>query len=199
MNNKKLIIIGIFMLLLTMMAAIDTYALFETNAIGSKNLTIGAWHIELNDEDLSESQTITLDDFIYVNGSHTQSNYFAPGSTAYFDLVVDATGTQVSVEYEFEIDDSSIEDYPNIYFTVTNMATNEVVSTNSYSGNILLSDPNKEKTFRITLVWQNDPSHDATDTSLIGEDLEFTIDANFSQYVGENSQSVSGSSQNVGE
>ena len=185
MKNKKIFILGICALLITLIAAVDTYALFETNGTASKNLTIGSWNILLNSQNVSQSRTITLNDFVYTNGVHTQDNYFAPGSSAYFDLVIDATGTQVSVQYDLTIDDSQISGYPNIYFSIRDMATNQVINSNTYSGLIPLSSTNKTKTLRITLVWENDPDYDESDTSLIDGDLTFTIDADFMQYTGE--------------
>ena len=185
MKNKRILIVGILALLLTLIATIDTYALFETNGTASKNLTIGRWNILLNNQNVSQSRTVTLNDFIYTNGTHTQSNYFAPGSSAYFDLIINATGTQVSVSYELTIDDSAIADYPNIYFSIKDMDTNQVINANTYSGIIPLSSSNKTKTLRITLIWEDDSDYDESDTSLIGENLAFTIDADFIQYLGE--------------
>ena len=65
------------------------------------------------------------------------------------------------------------------------MATNQEIDSNTYSGVILLNTQNRTTTLRITLVWDNDPDYDISDTSLIGEELAFTINANFKQYVGE--------------
>ncbi len=188
MKNKtsyKIIIIGFFALLLTTIAVIDTYALFETNGNATKNLTIGKWNILLNNIDVYENRTITLNDFVYTNGIHTQSNYFAPGSSAYFDLIIDASATDVSVAYDFTIDDSQIVDYPNIYFIITDMSNNQQINANTFSGIIPLSSQTRTKTIRITLNWTNDPDYDESDTSLIGENLAFTIDAHFEQYIEE--------------
>ena len=185
MKNNKIFLIGIVALLVTLLVIADTYALFETNGNASKNLTIGRWNILVNNENVSQSRTITLNDFVYTNGVHTQNNYFAPGSSAYFDLVIDATGTQVSVAYELIIDNTEIADYPNIYFSITDMTTNETITSNTYSGLIPLSSANKTKILRITLIWENDPNYDDSDTSLIDGNLTFTIDADFMQYTGE--------------
>ena len=105
-----------FLAIITTLVVAKTYALFETNATSSKNLSIGAWHIEVNGEDISLAETITLDDFTYTGSTHTESGYFAPGSTAVFDIEIDASDCDVSVGYELTIDDSAIDDYPNIYF-----------------------------------------------------------------------------------
>ena len=147
-------------------------------------MDIAAWTILLNDVDVTETRTFTLDDFTYINGTHTRANKFAPGSSAYFELEIDATDAEVSVAYTLTIDDSEIEDYSNIYFTITDPDTNTVVNNNEYTGTILLSSQNRTKTLRIDLVWNNNALYDETDTSLIGESLAFTINAHFEQYTG---------------
>jgi len=185
-NTKvKILIVALFVMLMTTLVIFQTYALFETDAGATKTLDIGDWSILLNNTDVSQSRTITLSDFHYTNGSHTRSDRFAPGSSAYFDLVIDASRSQVSVEYDLEIDDSAIEDYPNIYFSITDMSNNQELDSNTYNGTILLSSQNRVTTLRISLIWDNDPDYDETDTSLIGGALAFTIDADFRQYLGE--------------
>lgn len=181
----KIVVLGLFALLVTTLIVIETYALFETNASANKELGIAAWVITLNDVDVTQSRTITLNDFTYVNGTHTQANYFAPGSQAYFDLVIDTSQAQVSVEYTLTIDDSQISDYQNIYFTITDLTTSTLINDSEYTGVIPLNSQNKIKTLRINLVWDNVSQYDASDTSLIGGNLAFTVNANFKQYTGE--------------
>ena len=183
-HKYRLFILCIVVLFITTLIIVDTYGLFETDARGNKEMDIAAWTILLNDVNVTETRTFTLDDFTYTNGTHTRSNKFAPGSSAYFELEIDATDAEVSVAYTLTIDDSEIEDYPNIYFTITDPDTNTIINNNEYSGTILLSSQNRTKTLRVNLVWTNNASYDESDTSLIGENLALTINAHFEQYTG---------------
>ena len=183
--SYKLILVAVFVLFVTTLIIVETYALFETDATGESDFDIGRWIIYLNNNDVKLTRTISLNNFVYVNGSHTQNGYFAPGSQAYFDLVIDASNSDVSVAYDLEIDDTSLTDYPNIYFTVTDLSTNQPVVGSTYNGLIRLSDVSKVDTLRINLVWDNQLQYDETDTSLIGEELEFVITANFVQSIAE--------------
>lgn len=183
--KKYIWIISLFLLIFTTLVIIDTFALFETNATASSNLEIGKWHISLNGEDISLSETITLDNFTYSGSTHTESGYFAPGMSAIFDIEIDASLSDVSVAYDFLIDDSSIDDYDNIYFSIKNMDTNTEITSSSYSGISYLNDQDRVVNLRISLVWEDDPDYDESDTSLIGEELTFNINANFEQYIGE--------------
>ena len=92
---------------------------------------------------------------------------------------------EVSVEYELEIDDSEIDDYDNIYFSITDVGTNQSITSNTYTGVSLLSDNNREITLRIYLNWDDDPLYDASDSTLINGTLNFPISANFIQYLGQ--------------
>ena len=185
MANYKIAVLGLFVLLITVFVTVETYALFETDASGDSELDIGDWVILLNNNDVTLAQTISINNFNYVNGSHTQSGYFAPGSQAYFDLVIDASDCQVSMAYQLDIDDSPLDDYPNIYFTVTDLDNNQTTTTSTYNGLIRLSDANKLHHVRINLVWANQLQYDESDTSLIDGELEFTITANFIQSIAE--------------
>ncbi len=187
MNKIKynLFLLIIFVILLTLIAVVQTYALFETNANADTDFDIGEWVIKVNDTDITQTRTLTLNQFTYTSGSHTQNGYFAPGSTFSFDLVIDASESEVSVEYLIDIDDSDILEYPNINFTVTNLDTNVTETATSYDGIILLNDLSREARLRLNLVWNNETQYDESDTSLIGQELAFDITANFKQYISE--------------
>lgn len=182
--KKWLWIASIIVALLTVLSITNTFALFETDASASSELEIGKWKIKVNNNDISLAQTITLNNFTYSASSHTANGYFAPGRSASFDVVIDASESDVSVEYELDIDDSAIEDHPNISFSIMNLGTNEVINDTNYNGLIRLSDQNRSITLRIFLVWSNVLANDPDDTALIGEELEFLITADFKQYLG---------------
>ena len=182
--KKKIWIVSIFALLLTLLVFTDAYGLFETNAAADSELSIGKWKIKVNDVDISLAETITLDDFTYSVSQHTADGYFAPGRSAQFEIEIDASECEVSAEYTLEIDDSAIEDYPNIYFSIEDVDTGNTIVSSSISGTVLLSDVNRVKTLRVYLNWVNDPAYDESDTSTIGKTLSFIIDADFKQYLG---------------
>jgi len=183
--KSRIVALALFIALFTTLAVLKTYALFETNSSADKELEIGRWDIKLNNIDVVQTRTISLNNFIYTNGQHTESNYFAPGSSAYFDIIIDTSLSDVSVEYQLEIDDTIIEDYDNINFSIENLSTHVVTNSNTYGGIIRLSDVSHIVSLRIYLTWSNSAQYDESDTTLIGEDLDFVINANFSQYTGE--------------
>lgn len=184
--KKTLWLLGLVSLIITMVVLVDTYGLFETNGSASSELSIGEWVILVNNTDISLSETINLNNFTYSTTTHTQDGYFAPGRTGEFNIVMDTTGADVSVEFEMEIDDSVLEDYPNISFSIRDTNTNTTVNSSTYSGVIYLTDANRVKTLTISLIWDDDPDYDESDTTLMNEaEFIFPIDINFKQYIPE--------------
>ena len=113
--KKRLWLLSILAAIILCSFIVESYGLFETEGSAEGVFSVGKWVIEVNDVNITQTRTITLDDFLYTGNQHIESGYFAPGSTAYFDILIDARSTDVSVEYDLSIDDSPIEDYPNIY------------------------------------------------------------------------------------
>ena len=183
--KKRLWIIAFIVLLITVVSITGTYALFETEAVAEEEFDIGRWVIKVNNSDISLAHTITLNNFTYSTSTHTEDGYFAPGRSASFNVIIDASDTDVSVEYELDIDDSVLDDHPNISFNIVNTNTNESLNGTTYSGVIGLNDQNRTISLMITLVWANNAQYDPNDTDLIGDELEFLINANFKQYLGE--------------
>ena len=183
--KKKLYIIGLMLLIITFIVIKNTYALFETNAGADANFQVGKWVIKLNNKDISLDKLITLDDFVFNNSSHTEDGYFAPGSSGEFEIDIDVSNSDVSVEYEINIDDSSLEAYPNIHFKIIDLDTGSEMISNNTGGIITLDNITDMRKFKIILEWEDDPEYDLSDTSLIGKKLSFDIDVNFKQYLGE--------------
>lgn len=185
--KKKILIISLLLLLITLLVISDTYALFETNASGVEDFDIGKWVIEVNGDDINTNQQIDLDDFTLSQTTHTADGYFAPGRTATYEIEIDASESDVSVEYELTVDDTVLLDHPNISLSFTNLNTNTVINSNTCSGVISLTDNSRVVTLELTITWNDVTQYDENDSALIGEDLEFTIDGNFKQYLGNNS------------
>ena len=185
MMKNRIFIVSLVVLLFTLLIVVDTFALFETNSSSTGDLSIGKWKIKVDGTDISLLESITLDDFTYSESSHTQSGYFAPGMSAVFDVEIDASEADVSVEYDLTVDDTLLEDYPNMQFSVSNLNSAEVVSGTHFTGVIGVNDTNRVVSLRITLVWDNQVEYDESDTTLNGGEIEFSIAANFKQYIGE--------------
>lgn len=184
--KKKLWTLSIFFLLLSVVLITNAYGLFETNGNASNDIPIGKWVIKLDGKDITKTSNITLDNFTFNNGTHTEDGYFAPGSTASFDLVMDTSESQVAVAYSLTADITSLADHPNITFAFSDPSGNSTVTNNglTISGNILVADLATNKTFHLAMTWTNDATYDTADSKLIKSSLPITITGSFTQYTG---------------
>jgi hypothetical protein len=181
--KRVLWIFALFCLLATIIVVQDAFGLFETNTTTTKDLEVGKWKIYLNGEDISLTESITLDDFVYTNPQHVESGYFAPGSSAEFEIEIDASETDVAIDYDILVDASSLDSYPNIEFSIIDMDTNQSSVNNHFTGTMNLTDASRVKRLKLSIDWENDPDYDENDTSIIGQDIKFVIDVHFEQRI----------------
>ena len=172
----------------------DTLALFESNATTATYMDIGKWVVKISDVDITGdvTQTIVIDSFTYDNSTNVAAGRIAPGTSAYFDLVVDATECDVAVKYDITFNFDDVAYSENISFVVDELDANSTVKTgeNTYSGIIDLDTIDNEEvvTLRITVTWDNIESFNDNDT-IIGTTrdsrvaLPITVKA--VQYLGE--------------
>ena len=182
--KKMLIIFSILALIITSSLFIGTYALFETDAEGEKQLDVAKWKITVNNADISVERNITLSDFVYSGNSHTEVGYFAPGQSAEYDIVIDTSECDVSLEYHFEIDSSWLVDYPNITFSIKDMDDGRVVNSNVFDGVILLNSTKKDRNIKIMINLNNNEANNETDSIIAENGMLFDMKINFKQYLG---------------
>ena len=198
MMNKTQIVLYILVIILFCSSFVifsDTLALFETDSSGVVNTDVGKWVIKVNNNTITETvnEAIEISNFQYSTSSKVESGYIAPGGTAYFDLVVDATDCDVAVLYSVDLNLGQTNYANNITFMLEDLSSNgQVVRTGEfvYSGIIDLSSINNDetRTLRIHITWQDVASENESDTKLGEvEDSKLTIPIIFhaSQYLGE--------------
>ena len=195
-SNFKIIIwlIVIILFLITCVVFSKTLALFENNAVGTADSDIGNWVIKINNQLISSglTQNITVNNFVYDNVSTVQGGYIAPGTSAYFILVFDATGCDVAVRYDITFDLESMLYADNISVTVEEVGTNNTVLTdeNTYSGIISLAQilSNTRVQLKVNVTWNDLPAYNDDDTALgtqKNSKLAVPIIVHAEQYMGE--------------
>ena len=182
--KKLLIIIVILLLVLLTISIMDTYGLFETNANSNTNFEVGRWVILLNNTDVNTENSITLNSFVYESKNHIENGYIAPGSSATLDLVIDATNASTAFSYQISLDDSMLDDFPNLTLVTKNKDTNEVIDLSNFSGNIYMND-NRIFNIELSLVWEDNILYDETDINVLDNDISFPLSMHFSQLIEE--------------
>ena len=195
MKNRLHIILWLLVIILLSITYIvfsDTLALFETNSTGTVNTDIGKWVIEVNGEDITDGvdESFVIDNFVYAANQHVESGFIAPGGSAYFDLVIDATDCDVAVLFDVTFDLASSGYGSNIAFSVNDINNYGIIKTgaNTYSGVIPLSAiiNNQLITIRVNMTWTDDPNYNEADTELgevEGNVLDFPINFHAKQYL----------------
>ena len=194
--NVKLFLwlLVIIFLSITLIVFSDTLALFESNANGLVNSDTGRWIIKVNNETITEEdvETIVIDDFVYTASSHTAPGVIAPGGSAYFDLVIDATECDVAVKYTLTLNSTTTGYADNIEFSVDGMDEAGIVQTGEFdfTGVIELDDilEGNTKSIRVNVVWNNDEQFNEQDSAIgIVENNKLTFPIGFTaiQYLGE--------------
>ncbi len=183
--KKKLILISILLIAIVSLNIVKTYGLFETNARAETVMTVGKWSISLNDTNITLQQSISFNDFVVTGSTHTEEGYLAPGSTGEFEVDIDVSNCDTSVEYNLSFDTTKFDNHPNIELRIVDEATNQEVSDEVLTGVIRLSDQDKTRKIKIQIIWNDIEEYNENDNELIGGSLDIVINSNFKQYTGE--------------
>lgn len=196
MKKTKILLyaLAIVVAVITVITFSDTYALFETNASGVVNSQIGKWVIKISNQTITDglNEEIEINNFVYSSSNTVASGVIAPGGSAYFDLVFDATLCDVAVKYDITFNFEEAGYASNIGFSVSQVGANTVVQTgpNTYSGVIDLETINDEEvvTLRVNVVWNNIEALNENDTALgkeLNSKLAIPVTVIAVQYLGE--------------
>ena len=87
---------------------INTYALYKSQLEGTYNNSLGRWIIDVNGNEISsgtqiEEFDLTPEYMKYVQSEYVADGKIAPGSQGYFELLIDASKTDVSILYEITL------------------------------------------------------------------------------------------------
>ncbi|MBQ8131184.1 MAG: hypothetical protein IJ193_01690 [Bacilli bacterium] len=201
-KRKNFVLLGILLLVAVTSGVVAvTYSRYITIAEGNSSATVAAWRISINgNSTVADTHTFTSNDFTWVNnnsGGNVLGDHIAPGVTGNTTIQLDATNTQVDVEYSITIDTADLvntfQGYSQLSVVIGSgqsavtvdfdTATGDPVS---YTGNIWLTDAVKTVSIPVSIVWANEASHDEDDT-YIGANIDtisIPVSVEVSQYVG---------------
>lgn len=191
MNKKITILMLLTLVFLVVFGAAYTYGLFHSDIGDEVEVDVADWVIKINNTNISNGEThqFTIDEVHFDGDSNVREGKFAPGTTGYFDLAIDASGTEVAVKYEILIDEDS---FGNDFIKLTGVNllsgnTFQKINDSKYVGVIPL-EGRVVNVIRINIEWENNEDNNEQD-SLIGTqsnpDLEIPVTVNLIQYLGE--------------
>lgn len=201
----RLGVLALAMSLVTVCLLGGTMAKYVTTLGGNATATAAAWSFKLTDKNgnaLSDLQTINLG-ATGVRNAYTpetiKENVIAPGTEGSFDIVLDAAGSEVGVNYTVAIEEA-IESETNsdakipddILFSTTEFSDQNTGSVlNKFEitdGTIAYTDTKEDMKKTITVYWKwtfDDSSDvdakDERDTKLSGKNFKLKITATGTQ------------------
>lgn len=192
MKTPKLyIFLGCFFLIFLTYEIVDSYGIFESNIKSDAESSLSKWQILINESQITgETNTFTIDQVYWEPNTGVASGKAAPGLSGYFEIIIDPTGSEVSVEYEITLDFLNLNN--NMIYITSVKDENDVpltlIDVNKYYGMIPLSNIllNEVKTIKVEFIWENDEDNNEIDSSYIGSSnplLDIPISVKLSQYI----------------
>lgn len=194
MKNKHIYYLSFILgVLLIMFIIIETYGLFETNNVMIVNSEIGKWNIYINETSATEG-TFVVDSITVMNNEKVKNGKIAPGTSGYFDIVIDPADTDVSIRYDISFDFSLILDSFSIKKIEEAGGVNLIQTDEFTYTNIIDLASIKEgatNTIRVYVEWINNEENNEQDSE-VGQTkdnyINIPINILVSQYLGEEIQ-----------
>lgn len=133
-----------------------TYAKYRKYAQGLVNNNIAKWNIKVNNEDIRNKTTLTSRiSPIFEGDTYTKPGVIAPGTNGYFDVVIDATNSDVSFDYEIEVNKSDNNTINDLLITGFSKVEGQVISNtnNTITGSIVHNTASS--TIRVFIEWDD--------------------------------------------
>ena len=112
-----------------------TYAKYKKYAQGIVNNNVAKWNIKVNNESIKNKTTLTSSIIPVFDGDiYTKSGVLAPDSNGYFDIVIDATNSDVSFSYDIEVDKADTNTISDL--KITGFSKEEGVIINNVNNTI---------------------------------------------------------------
>ncbi|MDO4377015.1 MAG: hypothetical protein Q4C38_02620 [bacterium] len=164
MKRKILYVICGLMVIGTIYEITKTYAVFSSDNQLYVHSDIAKWNIYVNGSHIN-----LKDNFIVSDNSRVADKRIAPGTSGYFDIVIDPSDTQVAFRYDLTFDFSKL----GSNFAIEKIEETQgidVIKTgeNTFSNIITLDDINSGVTnnIRVYIKWTNSEDENEGDSAI---------------------------------
>ena len=135
----------------------STYAKYLTSAVGTANMTFARWNILVNSQDVINNSNFSSTILPNFTGtSNIRSGVIAPTSQGSFDIVLDMTEVDVTLDYTISAAVSSsntVSDLKIQSYTINNITTDY---TGSITNRLLLNSNSRTVTITFNVEWVED-------------------------------------------
>ena len=189
MKNKIIYIVCAIMIFISIYEIKNTYGLFESKKEIDIDKSVAKWNIYINDNNLNTTETFTIDNFTFQETDTVAKDKIPPGILGWFDILIDARDTQVSIIYEITFDFTSLPSNITVE-KIEEINGREIIKTgpNTYSNYITLDDINNnvKDTIRVYIKSNNDEENNENDTNIgiiKNNSIKIPVSITVSQYL----------------
>ena len=168
-RKKLLFCISCLFLIISLSVIKNTYAKYITSADGDANINIARWKIIVNNQDIEQNKELSnVITPVFDGNDNIASNVIAPTAEGYFDILIDASNTDVSLKYEITTSDnadSAVSDLIISGYSIDDSERQQIVSDDGQikiENEILYNSTDKDIKLRVFLKWNDDETNGAT-------------------------------------
>ena len=175
-DTRFLIIFVVIVTLSLLYLFQSSYAKYRKQISTQMSATIASWNIKVNNELINNKTTLTnnitpvLDANTYI-----KEGVLVPGSTGYFDIIMNAE--DVDVDFTYEIQNEVDEDTPLLDLKFTGYSIDSGTTQTYPAGGAITGNLTKntgDTTIRVFFVWD-----DSTNNTMDNQaDTEYALDEN---------------------
>lgn len=154
-----------------------SYAKYRRNTDTTIEGTIASWNIKVNNESINSQTTLTntITPTIDTN-PYVKAGTIAPGSTGYFDIVIDATDVDVDFNYTItgEVDsETPLTDLVLKRYTINGGTATNYNTTTGITGTIPMNT--SQTSIRIYFEWDDSSTNQMNNQ----EDTEYALEDDY--------------------
>lgn len=179
-NKNKVIIALVIVTILILIVGIWAFARYTSKVAGSGTASVAAWSFKVNGQNETITENIDLLASMNAVNGKVAPNHMAPGTSGSFNVDIDATGSDVAVEYNIEL--SNFSHLPkNLKFYTdenrTNPLTVDADNKITASGYIPYNKAENAMKTNATIYWDWAYQTGTTANEIAGNDEKDTLDA----------------------
>ena len=183
-NKKIIFLIFCVSILLCILTMQETYAKYSTSNNATSNMSIARWRILVNNFDVrNDLSAETVIQPVFSGNNNISDGYIAPTANGYFDIIIDATETDVTFDYQISLNQNASNQVVDLVITGYSLDNGEVINCNNsnITGTINKTDANKTKQVRVFVTWndgEGSTMNNEADTNTTGDNATAKMDVN---------------------
>lgn len=189
---RVLFIVNILFLILFCFELVNTYSVFESNALGEVSSKLASWKVLVNGTDIVKSNTFSLDSINFDTSNRVVTGKAAPGISGNFDIVIVPNDTEVAFRYDITFDFSALDNKEFSVVSIEDINGGNLVRTDEfiYSGVYSIDDIKNGyiSDIRVSLLWNNNEDNNDKDYELgskFNNKLNIPVSVHVIQYQGD--------------